>query len=85
VEEKLAEVLGEPVSKASAAFVRSQTGFATEGLPPVAHDRASQVFLDDILKKQSALWVTAGTPRAVFWLTPAELERITSGCWITIA
>jgi prolyl-tRNA editing enzyme YbaK/EbsC (Cys-tRNA(Pro) deacylase) len=79
-EKRLAEFVGEPVERASADFVREQTGFAIGGVPPVGHAHPLQVFLDEDLLRHEATWAAAGTPYAVFRLTPAELDRITIGC-----
>ena len=36
-EAKVAAIVGEPIAKADAAFVRARTGFAIGGVPPVGH------------------------------------------------
>jgi len=38
-EEKLRELLGEPVERASADLVRVHTGFTIDAMPPVGHDK----------------------------------------------
>jgi len=78
-EKRLSDRIGEPVLKADADFVRQQTGFAIGGVPPVAHAQPMAVFIDEDLLTYSEIWAAAGTPRAVFRLTPQELQRITSG------
>jgi prolyl-tRNA editing enzyme YbaK/EbsC (Cys-tRNA(Pro) deacylase) len=78
-EKKLSECLGEPILKADADFVRQQTGFAIGGVPPVGHAQPIVVFIDEDLLTYSEIWAAAGTPQAVFRLTPGELERITNG------
>jgi prolyl-tRNA editing enzyme YbaK/EbsC (Cys-tRNA(Pro) deacylase) len=78
-EKKLSERIGEPVLKADADFVRQQTGFAIGGVPPVGHAQPIAVFIDEDLLAYSEIWAAAGTPRAVFRLTPRELQKITSG------
>jgi prolyl-tRNA editing enzyme YbaK/EbsC (Cys-tRNA(Pro) deacylase) len=35
--------------------------------------------IDEDLLQYDALWAAAGTPRAVFRLTPGDLQRITGG------
>jgi prolyl-tRNA editing enzyme YbaK/EbsC (Cys-tRNA(Pro) deacylase) len=78
-EKKLGELLQEPIEKASADFVREQTGFAIGGVPPVGHANALLTFLDQDLMHYDVIWAAAGTPNAVFKLTPAELEKVTVG------
>ncbi len=77
--EKVAGVLGEKVSRASADFVRDNTGFAIGGVPPVAHRVEPIVLIDQSLFDLECLWAAAGTPNAVFRLVPDDLSRLTAG------
>ena len=78
-EKRVAEYLGEPIEKADADFVRAKTGFVIGGVPPLGHDTAPVVLIDRDLLALSAIWAAAGTPHAVFPLTPAELVALTGG------
>ena len=78
-EARVAEHLGEPIAKADADYVRAQTGFVIGGVPPVGHDRPLRTFIDADLRQYQEIWAAAGTPHAVFRLTPADLERLTGG------
>ena len=78
-ERRLAELFGEPVGKAEAAFVREQTGFAIGGVPPIGHDRPLETFVDEDLLRLDALWAAAGHPNSLFRLTPDELVRMSGG------
>ncbi|GAB4430490.1 MAG: YbaK/EbsC family protein [Anaerolineae bacterium] len=78
-EARVAERLGEPIAKADADYVRAQTGFVIGGVPPVGHDRPLRTFIDADLLQYEEIWAAAGTPHAVFRLTPADLERLTGG------
>lgn len=69
--------VGEPVALADPDTVRSVTGYAIGGVPPVGHREELPVYLDHDLMAHDEIWAAAGTPNAVFRLTPAELERIT--------
>jgi Cys-tRNA(Pro) deacylase len=84
-EQKLAGRLGEDVRMASADEVREVTGFAIGGVPPVGHAEALRTFIDADLLAFDAVWAAAGTPRAVFKLSPPELTRITGGEVVQIA
>ena len=76
--QRVGELLGEPVGKADAQFVREKTGFAIGGVPPVGHGLQS-VFVERRLAAHRELWAAAGHPHTVFRLTYEELLRITSG------
>lgn len=80
VDEKLLEyIIGEPLGKADAEFVRLHTGFAIGGVPPLGHDEPLTTFIDKDLLNYSSVWAAAGTPHAVFQLDPRDLPRMTGG------
>jgi prolyl-tRNA editing enzyme YbaK/EbsC (Cys-tRNA(Pro) deacylase) len=78
-EGRLGELLVEAVAKADADYVRQRTGYAIGGVPPVGHGESLVCLIDEDLLQYDAIWAAAGTPRAVFRLTPADLQRITGG------
>lgn len=84
-EAKLATLLGEPVEKADADFVRQHTGFAIGGVPPIGHDHAMATFVDEDLLLHDEIWAAAGTPRAVFKLKPHELQAMTQARVVAVA
>jgi len=75
----ITEQLGEPVRKADADFVRQQTGFVIGGVPPVGLASPLPTFIDQDLMPYPEIWAAAGTPHAVFRLTPTDLLRMTGG------
>lgn len=80
VNEKVIETLiGEAIGKADADFVRQRTGFVIGGVPPVGHTEQIETFIDTSLLQYPEIWAAAGTPHAVFRLTPADLMRMTGG------
>lgn len=80
VNEKAIETLiGEPLGKADADFVRQKTGFVIGGVPPLGHTQKIETYIDQDLYKFAEIWAAAGTPNAVFRLIPADLERMTGG------
>jgi prolyl-tRNA editing enzyme YbaK/EbsC (Cys-tRNA(Pro) deacylase) len=80
VDERLvAALLGEPLGKADADFVRARTGFAIGGVPPAGHLEPLPTFIDEDLLAHAEIWAAAGTPNALFQLTPADLLRLTQG------
>jgi prolyl-tRNA editing enzyme YbaK/EbsC (Cys-tRNA(Pro) deacylase) len=83
--ERAAVEVGEALDKADADFVRQHTGFAIGGVPPVGHTEALDTLIDVDLLQYSQVWAAAGTPNAVFCLSPADLERVTGGRVVKIA
>ena len=84
-ERALAEIVGERVELAHPDWVRVVTGYSVGGVPPLAHASAVEIFLDEELMPLDMMWAAAGTPRAVFRLTPGELLHITRGRVVPIA
>ena len=84
-EKKAAALVGERIGRADADFVRVKTGFAIGGVPPVGHATAPVVLIDEDLMRLTEIWAAAGTPNAVFRLTPADLVALTKGTIATIA
>src|SRR5262249_1840959 len=56
-----------------------RTGFVIGGIPPVGHVEPLVCVIDEDLLHHEVIWAAAGTPHAVFQLTPADLLRITAG------
>lgn len=83
-ERRLSELVGEPIEKADADLVRQWTGFAVGGVPPLGHKEPVAAFIDETLLQYDTLWAAAGTPRAVFQLTPADLRAMTDGRVVAI-
>jgi prolyl-tRNA editing enzyme YbaK/EbsC (Cys-tRNA(Pro) deacylase) len=83
-EAKVAALLGEPLARADAEFVRAATGYAIGGVAPVGHVQAVRLLLDAELRRFARIWAAAGTPFAVFALTPDELARVTGAEWSDI-
>jgi len=80
VDERLVEALiGEPLGKADADFVRERTGFVIGGVPPVGHTERLETYIDEDLLQYDEIWAAAGTPHAVFRLTPEDLVKMTGG------
>ena len=75
--DKLAAALAAPVRRADAATVRAYTGYAIGGVPPVGHANPLPVLLDRDLLIYDLVYAAAGTPNAIFPITPANLLRIT--------
>jgi len=84
-ESKVAAVLGEPIARADAAFVRAATGYAIGGIPPLGHATAMPVLVDRDLLRYEVVYAAGGTPNALFPIAPADLVRASGGTLADIA
>ncbi|MFZ5365980.1 MAG: YbaK/EbsC family protein [Patescibacteria group bacterium] len=78
-EQKIGKLTSEPIEKADANFVRRNTGFVIGGIPPIGHSQKLKTFIDKDLLQYREIWAAAGTPNAVFKLSPADLVKMTDG------
>jgi Cys-tRNA(Pro) deacylase len=81
-EAKLAALCGvgkNKIKRADAETVRAATGFAIGGVPPFGHLTKLPVYIDQDFQQFEVIWAAAGTPNAVFAITPVELVRVTGG------
>jgi len=78
-EKQIGELVGEPIEKPDADFVREKTGFVIGGVPPLGHAEKLDVFVDEDLLQYETIWAAAGNPNAVFKLTPADLVKMSDG------
>jgi prolyl-tRNA editing enzyme YbaK/EbsC (Cys-tRNA(Pro) deacylase) len=83
--ERLAAIIGEPVAKADAEFVRARTGFAIGGVAPVGHAGTLRSYVERSLAAHDPLWAAAGHPHTVFRLSYADLMRIAQATEIDAA
>lgn len=74
---KATEVAGQPLGKADANLIRTETGFAIGGVAPVGHLTQIEAWMDPRLQEFDTVWAAAGTPRHVFAISPEDLLRIT--------
>ena len=78
-EERIAQYAGEPIGRAEADFVRTTTGFAIGGVPPIGHAEKMDTYLDEDFRQYRTIWAAAGTPNAIFELNSTDLEKMTGG------
>ncbi len=71
-EAKVAALVGEPITKADAAFVRARTGFAIGGVPARRTRDSPETLIDEDLLQWDEIWAAAGTPNSIFRLTPGR-------------
>ncbi len=84
-ERKVATLLGQKIKRADPDFVLANAGAAVRGVPPVGHLTPPVTFLDRDLQRYETIWAAAGSPNAVFALTPKDLERLTAARYVDIA
>lgn len=73
-----ARLAGEPLGKADAALIRSQTGFAIGGVSPVGHVTPCRKWFDRRLLDFGTVWAAAGTPHHVFGMEPQRMAEISN-------
>ena len=74
---RLARIVGaSEVRMANAEEARLATGFAIGGTPPFGHPRRLRVLVDPALLAYAEVWAAAGTPDAVFPISPTDLVRV---------
>ena len=73
------------IGRADGNYVKEQVGYAIGGVPPAGHQQQLQTFLDPDLRKHTEIWAAAGTPHALFKLSPHDLERLTNGTWLDLS
>ena len=78
-EKKISEYALESIGRADADFVRTATGFAIGGVPPLGHAQKMETYLDQDLLQYKTIWAAAGTPNAIFELSPDTLQKMTGG------
>jgi Cys-tRNA(Pro) deacylase len=83
-EKRLAELVSEPVKMPDADYVKQKTGFAIGGVPPLGHRETLETYIDEDLLTFDEIWAAAGTPNALFKLTPQDLQLMTSGQIVSI-
>ncbi len=86
-EKKLAALCGvspKKVKRADADTAREVTGYAIGGVPPFGHKTRLPTYIDRDFGQFDVIWAAAGTPNAVFAITPAELMRATSGIMVDL-
>jgi prolyl-tRNA editing enzyme YbaK/EbsC (Cys-tRNA(Pro) deacylase) len=59
--------------------VRTVTGFAIGGVPPIGHAEKMETYLDEDFLSYQTIWAAAGTPNAIFELKTEDLQKMTNG------
>ncbi len=83
-EKKVAALLGQKIARATPAFV-AESGFVPGGVAPIGHTVPPVTFLDRDLLAHDTIWAAAGSPNAIFRLTPEDLRRLTGADFADVA
>jgi prolyl-tRNA editing enzyme YbaK/EbsC (Cys-tRNA(Pro) deacylase) len=83
-EKRVGRLLGESLERADADFVKLHTGFSIGGVSPFGHPAPLALAMDEALFGYDTVWAAAGHPRAVFEITPVDLERTTGARRIAV-
>ncbi|MFB6124067.1 MAG: YbaK/EbsC family protein [Haloferacaceae archaeon] len=67
------DVAPDAVTMADADVVRETLGWAIGGVPPLCHETDLPALFDETLTTYDTVWAAAGTPEAVFPVSPDEL------------
>ncbi len=78
-EKRISGYAGESISRADADFVRTVTGFAIGGVPPIGHNQPMETYLDEDFLSYQSIWAAAGTPNAIFELKTEDLQKMSDG------
>jgi prolyl-tRNA editing enzyme YbaK/EbsC (Cys-tRNA(Pro) deacylase) len=81
----LAVLAGGAIGRPDANAVRDVTGYAIGGIPPLGHPAPIATWIDRDLLAFDVVWAAAGTPHAVFPVSPGDLVRATGGTVAEIA
>ena len=84
-EKAVAKIIGEPLVRPDAGFVRQVTGYAIGGIPPVGHATPLATYLDEDLKAYGTAWGAAGTPECVMELNVEALAAATGAKVISVS
>jgi prolyl-tRNA editing enzyme YbaK/EbsC (Cys-tRNA(Pro) deacylase) len=83
-EKKVAALLGQKIARANPGFV-AESGFIPGGVAPIGHTVKPVTFLDRDLLSHDAIWAAAGSPNAIFRLTPDDLRVLTGADYVDVA
>jgi prolyl-tRNA editing enzyme YbaK/EbsC (Cys-tRNA(Pro) deacylase) len=83
-EMRIREYAREKIWKADADFVKTVTGYAIGGVPPLGHTENIETYIDDDFLQYETIWAAAGTPNAIFELRTEDLQKMTLGTIVQV-
>jgi prolyl-tRNA editing enzyme YbaK/EbsC (Cys-tRNA(Pro) deacylase) len=73
------------VRLAEADEIKETLGWSIGGVPPFLHDTDVPVYLDETLTGFGTVWAAAGTPEAVFPVSPERIEELSGATVARVA
>lgn len=73
------------VAMADADDIKTTLGWSIGGVPPFCHDTDVPVYMDETLREYETVWAAAGTPKAVFPITPDRLGELSGATTLAVA
>jgi prolyl-tRNA editing enzyme YbaK/EbsC (Cys-tRNA(Pro) deacylase) len=83
-EKRAGRLIGEPIERPDADFVKRHTGFSIGGVSPFGHPARLSTYIDNKLFSFATVWAAAGNPRSVFEIAASDLERTTGAIRIEV-
>lgn len=83
-EKRVGRLVGEPLERSDADFVKLHTGFSIGGVSPYGHPAPLAMYIDQHLFDFPTVWAAAGNPRSVFEITAEDLLRTTGATRIDV-
>ena len=80
----LCQVSRKKIKRGDADIAREATGFAIGGIPPFGHSSRLPTYIDQDFLQFEVIWAAAGTPNAVFAITPEALAQATHGLMVNL-
>ncbi len=80
----MAKVIGEPLDRPDANYVRAHTGYAIGGIPPLGFDAPIKTWIDRDLLQYDKVFAAAGTPRCIFGADPQKLAKAANAQTTTV-
>lgn len=72
------------VRSANPSEVKAATGWSIGGVPPTCHATDCPVLADPTFESFDRIWAAAGTPEAVFQLTPDDLRALSAPRFVDV-
>jgi len=82
---KLRGVEADDVGMADADEIKETLGWSIGGVPPFLHDTDVPVYLDETLTEFETVWAAAGTPEAVFPISPGRIQKLSGATVAEVA
>ena len=81
---KMAKIIGESLDRPDANYVRTHTGYAIGGIPPLGFDTPIKTWIDEDLLRYDEIFAAAGTPRCIFGVAPLKLAGAANAQTISV-